>query len=264
MTCRNASAKEVVIWRVTDWPPFYILSGQDIGNGLYDNIIKLLADAMPEYEHKRVNMNTDRVLLEMSRGRNVCHPSVLPNTDATLSVVNSILLPHRIIINKSHPGIARLSNPISLDLLLANNWLKGGVTPRRYTEAINNIVEQHAFRDHLHNSPNYSTTIKNVLLGRLDYTIEYTPIISYTAKQLSITNNTTSLEVLETKNNPFLLVHIACPKNNWGEMMIAKINKILIAESKKEDFLTFRIQWYDEKDQQLLKLYYEQNYFIDK
>ncbi len=259
-----STAKEMVLWRVTDWPPFYILAGADKGTGLYDQMIQMLALGMPEYTHERISMNTDRVLLEMDRGTKVCHPSVLPNTDATLSVINSILLPHRIILITDSPGLAKLGDPTSLDILLADKWLLGGVTPRRYTDTLNEIVKKHAFREHLHNSPNYMVLIKELLHKRLDYIIEYPPIISYFARQLNMENNTTSLGIVETLDTPFLLVHIACPKTDWGRMMIAKIDNILMVESPQANFLDFRLQWFDESSRKLLQNYYEQHYFNDK
>jgi len=56
-----AQGKEEVVWRVLDWPPFYILEGQDQDNGLFDNMIQLIIEKMPEYDHKKIVMTTPRV-----------------------------------------------------------------------------------------------------------------------------------------------------------------------------------------------------------
>ncbi|WP_028863860.1 hypothetical protein [Psychromonas aquimarina] len=258
------TAKETVLWRVTDWPPFYILEGKDKGKGLYDEMITLLSRGMPEYTHVRKEMNTDRVRNEMNKGTKVCHPSVLFNTEGTLSVVNSILLPHRLIFQKNDSRLTKFNDPASLDILFADKEVRGGIIPRRYTAALNKITNKHSFRDHLYKTPHYKKVIKMLLHNRLDYIIEYTPIISYSAKQLGIENNTTSKEILETQDTPFLLVYVACPKTDWGQMMIDKINKILLSESKTSDFLNFRIRWYDNSSKKLLEKYYQEHYFNDK
>lgn len=180
----------------------------------------------------------------MEKGTKICHPSVLPNTKAVLSVTNSILLPHRLIVHQDSIDIRKFEQPISLDKLLGNSKFKGGVT-LRYTEELNVVVENHLLNKHLYNSPNYKNLISLVLQGKLDYIIEYDPIISYSAKLLGIKNSTINLELLETKNRPFVLVPVACPNTDWGRAIISKVNKILIAESKESDFLNFRMNWYN-------------------
>ena len=257
-------AKETVLWRVTDWPPFYILEGEDKGKGLYDKMIALLAAGMPEYNHETRQMNTARWLHEIEEGTQVCHPSVLPDTLATLSVVNSILLPHRVIFKKNAVEESKLRSPISLDELLANDSYQGGVSAKRYTDRLNKIVERHLFKSHIYESPNYKKIIALVLHGRIDYIIEYAPIIYYSAKNSGIESSTTSLEIFETRDTPYLLVHVGCPKTEWGEMMIKKINKILISESQKPNHINYLMNWYDENSQSLLKKYYKEHYFTDK
>jgi len=257
------NAKDTVSWRVTDWPPFYILDGENKGTGLYDKMIAMLSAGMPEYTHETIQMNTLRWTHEMEMGTKICHPSVLPNTKAVLSVANSILLPHRLIVHHESVDIKEFDQPVSLKKLLTNNKYRGGVT-LRYTAELNDIVEKHLLNKHLHNSPNYKNLISLVLQGKLDYIIEYDPIISYSAKQQKIENSTINLEIFETCNRPFVMVHVACPNTDWGKTIISKVNKILISESKKPEFLDFRIHWYDKNTQKLLESYYKDHYFFDK
>jgi len=209
-------------------------------------------------------MNNKRVLYEMNNGTNVCHPSALPNTKHILSVVNSILLPHRLIVQKDNPKGPKWIDPSSLEKTLANKKLSGGITPNRYTEKLNNIINDYASADYLYKSLDYSVLAKMILHNRLDYIIEYSPIISYISKLKSIANDTTSLRILENQKTPFLLVHVACPNTNWGRMMINKINKILVAESKQANFHDFRMRWYDTSSKKLLEQYYNEEYFKDK
>ena len=258
-----STAKDTVSWRVTDWPPFYILNGENKGTGLYDKMIAMLSAGMPEYRHKKIQMNTLRWTHEMEKGTKICHPSVLPNTKAILSVTNSILLPHRLIVHHESMAIKKIEQPVSLKKLLGNNKYRGGVT-LRYTAELNDIVEKHLLNKHLLNSPNYKNLISLVLQGKLDYIIEYDPIISYSAKQQRIENSTINLEIFETRNRPFVMAHVACPNTDWGKVIISKVNKILISESKKLNLLDFRIHWYDKNTQELLKNYYKDHYFIDK
>jgi len=257
-------SKETVIWRVTDWPPFYILDGQDKGKGIYDEIISMISRHIPEYDHQTVRMNTVRVRVQWSLGEKVCHPSVIVGEQFnTQSVVNSILLPHRIIVHKDKVNLLR-KDEVSLDQLLADTQHRGGVTPGRYTPLLNDVVKQHKGRKHLYLNPNYDRLIEMILLKRLDYIIEYPPIIAYTAKQMGLDNPTKSLGIQETKENSYLSVAVGCNKNAWGKAMIDKINQVLIKESQNPDFLESRLRWYDEPSRKILHKIYQDVYFKDK
>ncbi len=61
-------SKETIIWRVTDWPPFYILEGAQKGTGIYDELISMIARNLPEYNHQRVPMNTARARKQWALG----------------------------------------------------------------------------------------------------------------------------------------------------------------------------------------------------
>lgn len=257
------SAKETVAWRVTKWAPFYILEGSEKGKGLYDEMTTTVIKKMPEYNHVQQEMSTARVLREMKSGKKVCHPSVLPGTDATLSVLNSILLPHRLIMNNKKAGLFS-GSAVSLNQLLGDSRYYGGITQGRYSTELNDIVKNFEEEKHLYDFPIYDNLIKMLFKGRVDYIIEYPPIVTYMAKMLELKKSTVSLKIQETSKTPYLLVYFACPKNDWGKQMIAKINKILIEESKNSDFLEFRLRWYDESSRTYLKKVYQEIYFNDK
>jgi len=257
-------SKETVIWRVTDWPPFYILEGPDKGKGIYDEIISMISLHIPEYEHVTMRMNTVRVRAQWNLGEKVCHPSVIVGESFnTQSVVNSILLPHRIIAHRDKEGVLR-KDEVSLDQLLGDTQHRGGFTPERYTPLLNDIVKQHKGGKHLYFNPNYDRLIEMILLKRLDYIVEYPPIITYTAKQMGLDNPTKSLGIQETKDMSYILVAVGCTKNAWGRAMINKIDQVLKKESLNPDFLEPRLRWYDEPSRNILRKLYQDVYFKDK
>lgn len=238
-----ALSSETVIWRVTDWPPFYILEGQDKGKGIYDELIKLISGKIPEYKHETVQMNTDRVRAQWKLGRKVCHPSVIAGQGRIEeSVINSILLPHRIIANKATWNVLN-SDSVSLNQLLVDVRFQGGVTPGRYTPELNDIVQRHADNNHLYTNPNYDRLIEMLLLNRLDFIIEYPPIITYTARRMNLDNPTVSLGIEEISDMSHILVVVGCNQNDWGKAMIERINQILIEESQSPNFLESRLRW---------------------
>jgi len=257
-------SKETVTWRVTDWPPFYILEGPDKGKGIYDEIISMMSQHIPEYDHVTMRMNTSRVRAQWRLGDNVCHPSVLVGeTINTQSLVNSILLPHRVIAHREQASLLS-KDEVIVDQLLADTRFRGGVTPGRYTSTLNNIVERHKELRHLYKHPNYERLIKMLFSKGLDYIIEYPPIITYTAKQMGLDNPTKSIGIQETKEEPYILVAVGCTKNAWGKAMIDKIDQVLKQESQHPDFLESRLKWYDEASRKILRKLYQDLYFKDK
>ena len=259
----SLSSKETIIWRVTDWPPFYILEGAQKGTGIYDELISMIARNLPEYKHKRVAMNTARARKQWSLGENVCHPSVIPENYSIHSVVNSILLPHQVIMHKDKVKLID-KDEVILEELLRNSQFRGGVTLGRYTKQLNNLVDKYKENTHLIKNPTYINLIKMLFVNRIDYIVEYSPIITFRAKQLEQENPTKSLVIQETQDNSKLMVVVGCTNNAWGRIIIDKIDNILKKESKNPDFLEFRLRWYDESSKKILRKFYQDFYFKDK
>lgn len=258
------SAKEVLLWRVIDWPPFYILYGKDKGQGIYDKLIDKIANALPEYEHRTIVMNTQRVLAELQKGTHVCHPSALSDTKAILSKTNSLLLPHRLIVDKLYNKIGKSQQSVSLNHLLTEQKINVGIANERYNEQLNKILKQHRKKSNLINQNNYNSLVKMFFRNRVEALIEYTPVIAYSKRILNEKMNHTSFAITELSETNYLPVHFACPDNKWGQSVIDKINKVLVEESKDDDYLDFRLKWYDAASRAVLKQYYVDDYLKDK
>ncbi len=260
----SLSAKEVLTWRVIDWPPFYILDGADKGQGLYDQLIKKIADALPEYQHRTMVMNTKRVLAELENGSHVCHPSALGDTIGVLSKTNSLLLPYRIIYDtEDKPEFAQYES-IALAAILQDKNYHIGIASDRYSSTLNNILAKHEGENNLINQNNYNSLIRMFFSKRIDALIEYPPVINYSKRLLDNTISNSSIAIQELSASEFLPVYFACPNNEWGKAVIEKINAFLVNESLTEDYLAYRLRWYDEESQKLLKRFYQKNYLLDK
>ena len=258
----HAESDEIT-WRIIDWPPFYIVDGPQAQQGLYDNIIHDLSMALSEYDHNLLEMSTPRALFEIQKGRKVCHPSALANTDAILSSVNSFLLPHRIIIKHDQAdNFVSLLNPdnsLSLKKLLQSNKF-GGLSKNRYTSSLNKIIDQYP-SSRFYKSPNYSSLVDMLIRERIDYILEYVPITQFAAGPH---NQLTSYAISETQDQHFIPVHIACPKNSWGKAVIKKINLALNKQMSAPDFIESRLRWFDSDSKKLLRKIYQQEYHKDK
>ena len=212
-------------------------------------------------------MNTRRALTEIQHGKNVCHPSALADTDALLSNINSFLLPYRIVYTADNIAIntnTPQKQSISLENLLRNDELIAGASIGRYSSEINILFKKHAQQEKLVKNNNYDGLIQMLLTGRIDFLVEYPPIITYSKKSHGSTTLTKSMAITELGDDKFLAVYFACPKNDWGKKVITQINIALLKESQNNNYLDYRLKWYDEESKQLLKKHYEASYFLDK
>lgn len=259
--------ESTIVWRVVDWPPFYILDGSQKNTGLYDSIVEFLIINMPEYQHVKRPMNTSRALYEIKQGKNVCHPSVLPDTQAHLSHVNSFLLPHRVVFNnhslhdiKKHVDH---NGRISLRSLFGSD-LHGGVAPGRYSDTINQLIGEYMEVANFSVTPKYDSLVKMLVNRRVDYIIEYDPVVAYFEKVRVIKEPVHSYGITEMGKETFLPVHIGCPNNDWGRKVIADVNRVLSVEFSTPDFLGKRLRWYNDESLNKLRAIYQEYYTLDK
>ena len=260
--------QETVIWRTTDWPPAYILSGPNKGQGLYDELIALFETYMPEYQHRKIEMNTIRFLQQMrtpEKHTTICHTSMIEREakDIThMSIPNSLLLAHKVIIRTDK--IDELKNitgdptTMSLKKLIHYKKLRGGIASfgthtflkpyeKRRNEFPNLVYIPEAYKQLMH----------MLFQGRIDYIIQYAPIVTYFEETLKFKGTTTAINITETKNTPYIKVHTACSKNDLGERVITKINALLKDAKQAPKITNIRLRWYEKHDQIQLKQYYK-------
>ena len=135
-------------------------------------------------------------------------------------------------------------------------WI--GTSYGRYPKKLNAIIGNHLNKKNVINLPNYVSLIKMLFSGRVDYVIEYPSIMAFFEKNLSSSGMVTGLNIKETENIPYVLVRVGCPKTDWGRKVIDKVNKILLRDRKKEEYLEPLLRWYGEEDQKKLKELYNQ------
>ncbi|WP_281557982.1 TIGR02285 family protein [Thalassomonas sp. RHCl1] len=265
---QESKATDKITWRTIDWPPFYILDAENKGQGIYDQLISKLASGLPEYKHYRLKMNTIRAQKLLSAGKKICHPSTIKKTENQenfqLSLLNSIVLPHRIIIRASKADLLPKGKSLSLKALFKINSLRIGVSEDSYTQTINHIVNQNKNQPNVLINNNYDVLITLLLNNRLDVIIQYPVVFSYRARQAAVSDKFLTYLIDEEAASSYIPVYIACPKNEWGKKLITKINKILIEESLSPSFLHSRLYWYGEEEKAILRRFYREFYFIDK
>jgi uncharacterized protein (TIGR02285 family) len=241
------SAQETTItWKISNWPPVYILEGPYAAQGAGDALIRFYAKRMPEYRHKTSNMSITRFYHEAQQGSRVCNVAGFPINGVLASLPNSVIVPHHIIIRRDKADLLTSTDQVSLKQLLSDQRLTAGLTRGRYGKLLNPIIDSQKESAHITHIPEYNNIIKMLFAGRIDYTIEYPPVIRYFEKLHDRDNEVLIIPIDEVvAAKPFLTAFVVCPQNQWGEQVIARVNRIIREERNSYRYREILLRWYD-------------------
>ena len=256
-------AKDTIVWAVADRPTSYILEGQDKGRGVVDEVYSVLFQNISDYDHKTDVMNFARILEQMDKGEKQCACGFRkPEREIVgyFSIPAIIALPFSVVAKKGRlDEIYGDGESISLKNLLENKKLKGGVTKKRSYGDITQMIIEHEKKGTLYVQSSTRNLMKMLAAERLDYIIEIPSFTRYIAKQLNNEDLFTTYAIKET-NNKVLIAHIFCTKNEWGRVVIDRIDNVLRKERKSSDYIEILERWYDEKSRKLIREYYKNNF----
>lgn len=248
-----AEAKETINWVRISFPPFLVLEdGQASGPGV--DIEKVLRENMPEYEHGSTNSNIKRLHALLEKGDPCACADYLIRTPAFedkyyYSTAPTMLTPtHRIITLKRNREKFGAGVRLSLERLLEKRALRLGVAAdRSFGKEIDDILKAHSGVENIyaHYSPTSSEVLIQMLLaGRVDYIIEYPPIVQYFEKKLQITEEL-AIYAIEEKSQLWTTGWLACTKNEQGKQVIEKADTILPRFLLTEPFYQGAMQYID-------------------
>ncbi len=258
-----AWGKDVITWAVTDWPPVYILPGEKVPQDLVrqgwaDHIIDALGRAMPEFEHRRVLMNAERVHSMMDSGAHVCYATVIltPERDKThYFTYANFAEPRRLIVPAALADkLAQKDGTVSLAALLTERKYKGLLVAQRSYGAALDAVLQQAGSGAIGRltSPDMGRNLLHMLLaGRMDYTVEYPSILDYQRRLDPRFGGLTALPIAEDTN--LTRDGVACPRNEWGKDVIARMDAALAQLAIDPAYRAARLRWLDPALQEGLK-----------
>jgi len=254
---------ETVEWVVADRPTSYILDGPDKGKGAVDGLYALLFRYLPEYEHKTINMTFGRVLQTMKSGQNLCAVGFRDQERekvAYFSIPAIISLPFAVVAKKGRiEQFYGDIDSVSIEKLLADKRLRGGVMQKRSYGDIDGIIKKYEESRVLHTLTPNSDIVQMLLSDRLDYVIEIVSFAKYRAKHSGKEKEITSFPIREYRQQ-VLVAHVFCTKNEWGRQMIQKINQIIRRERTSPSYIEFMERWYDDRSRRIIRKYYNENF----
>jgi len=234
-----AQAKERLLWLVRDLPPFTIFEGAEKGQGVIDQMLPLLIQQMPEYDHAIVRVNRARGI-QMLQDPNsfTCDPTLLwtPErakfvhfSEPTLGVMSGGLVIHK-------QGEARLApfldgQQIDLKGLLSATQLKLGIVAERsYSTQIDDILRQlpdTVFNRHYGNDATASL-LQMQRLGRLQLVLGYWPEVRYLIQQQGGSLDEYQFHPIQGVIR-YQFLHVGCSDSPLGREAVAHIDQLLPA-----------------------------------
>jgi len=250
-------------WFVQDWPPYHFIRGDNKREGVNDKIISYIHQKLPEYQIKWVNMSTQILEESMERGDKVCRIDLFKTAEREKFIYfsknpTSIDLSLRVFVHEKTYQKKGYKNSVSLNELLNDKSMDGFfIHSRSYGNSLDTIIHSHAYKDDkLVKQSSSKSQIKRFMKGRLDYIVEYSPVVTYYAQEFKSKAPIRSIAIDETPE--FVLSYLGCTKNAWGKSVVDKIDTILNDALQDSEYRALLEQWHSPSNAEILRQYYSE------
>lgn len=234
-----ANAKERLLWLVRDLPPFTVFEGTEKGQGVIDQMLPLLIEQMPEYEHSVIRVNRARGLQMLQDPSSfTCDPTLLWTAERAKFVHFSQpmlgVLSSGVVVRKN--GQALLApyldgQQVDLKGLLGNTRLKLGIVAERsYSSQVDEILRQlpdSAFSRHYGNDAT-ANLLQMQQLARLQLVLGYWPELRYLIQQQGGSPADYQFHPIQGVSH-YQFLHVGCSDTPLGRTAISHIDQLLPA-----------------------------------
>lgn len=247
-------------------PPYMIQNGPAQGQGYGDQVERLIQEHLPEYTHHRLYTNVVRHFDMFKRGDKVCSIGLYrtPERETFLafSIPSLLTMPPALIVRADKLRQLGLANGCSLvELLQDKNFRLGFSKDRSYGMQVDLALQKYGDRDNLTRfsgqelGENY---YKMLMLDRIDGLLGLPEEAVYRAEQMGIRDKIATLMLQENQQSfAQWYCNIACPKNQWGEEVIQKINKVLLKIRPSEPYRQAYERWLDKNSRPYFRKVYD-------
>jgi uncharacterized protein (TIGR02285 family) len=264
----SASEPDSITWAVYDMAPSYFVPRtpdyKKLGDGIGDNLLKLLIGALPEYDHKFSLMTMPRVMIEMQANNPLCVLNVQLTPERAKVAYSTPLLitpgPELVLrrqLLRQHP---QWKSGVSLSALSHDPTLNGQYQAgRSFGAKLDEIVRSATNLNlKLNGSASAINALRMIDLGRSDYTIEYPELVKLGIQNKDISDNVTTVPILEA--NPFVDSYVLCTRSDWGLTTMRRIDAALHRLASKPEYRRSLEKWLQKDELQVHKNEYERFY----
>ena len=256
----NADQKPVVVWAIIPYAPIHIIDGEFKGQGIADNYVRAVQQAIPDYQHINQVMTPARAWqLIASSSDLVCHPTAL-KTQAREQVGYfshaTIVTPVIRVLMRKTDWKSHLNSRNNLrfdEYIDANPGNFGIVRLRSYGQLIDDAIEQGLVAQNrlMYTSGRYgSRQLFEMLLNkRIDMMLEYPWVSAYFASvdkdglSKSAEEELVSLTISDFPGHT--PAYVACSKTQSGRQFLNKLDQFIKARIPEQDNRKRMKRWLD-------------------
>jgi uncharacterized protein (TIGR02285 family) len=257
-------SKPVITWYKQNIPPFFISEGifKDKGSG--DSLQSFFESKLPEYSHTSIYANTSRSIESAITAKSFATFGLFETPERKKFLLFSepfaTLSPPKLIFKTENrfkfKNFYNNYGYLDLEKLITQSNLKIGILDERfYSSYIYNIIKKHYTNKNIVKTFSinaYTAQIEMLLLDRLDCIIEFPDVVEYTSITKSLNLNYDSIEFYS--DSPYYYISVAVNKNKDNYILLQKINKIILENRYRDEYLNILTSW--TKDKKSYKSFY--------
>lgn len=249
-----------VIWASLDFPPFQIVDGPHRGSGSFDGLRDLLVREIRDAEHELITMSFARREDELRNGTLLCSPGMFRTPVRERYLIYSkpalIHLDNRLVFLARNAARFPPGAKIDLERVFKDERLKGGIiVGRSFAPNIDALVRRHGGSANLQmRGLKPSHMIELLLKGDIDYTIMFPHEAAFLEQQAGGKDLLSNRPIAGVP--PYIVTHVACTRSEWGERVVARVDRILREQRNRPEYRQLSERWYSPADQGLIRRYY--------
>ncbi|WP_374073387.1 TIGR02285 family protein [Bdellovibrio bacteriovorus] len=243
-------AKVSIPWAVTDWSPYYILKGPQLGEGRLDRLKKIIAERLPGHQFVDVYADMPRTVELWGLGKNICTGSALKTPEReklAYFTAFTFQVPHEyLIVTGKSEVFRRMPDQPSLKEILSQKNLRGVFTENRsYGLTIDSMIQMAAKPPsnikQIRSSEGYLSVLKMIEKKRYDYTIEYESVVWDFNERILPARALYAKPLKESY--PSMVIYFACTKNEWGKKIVQQIDEALQKAATSKEYQSAVESW---------------------
>jgi len=245
-----ASGAEIIRWMVTDFPPAFIVSGEEAGRGYGDQQIRVLVSLLPEFEHHTQTVTLTRASFETQHSDGVCVAQAVDSPDRRRSMIFSERSfsagSAQLVTAGANSGQFRRflndNGEIRLELLLADDSKKGAISAARYYAGSIQELAAISPAGNIERLMSEPQLFKLLQASRVDYIFASPWEVPFNERQYAM-----PLTAIPVAGMPSTVsYHVACFDGQLGRKVMSRINRALSRDEAWRSFLEPIRQWWDE------------------
>lgn len=262
-TAEAEPPNEHAMWNEMDFAPHFILEGPYKGQGFGDKVIPILFEALPEYKHSTFTSNTAQSIERAKKFQNICVINFIHTPEREAHFYYSqpyiFVLPNGVIVREEEKArfdkYINEKGEISLEAVLKDKDLRFGVSGKTaYGKGVDPIISKNKGNPNVIERFGKDLTeglLQMLDLKRIDYMLTYPDMRGFLTKKYDIKTKLRYIPVAEMPDNYLLEAHIACTRNNWGQKLVAKVDKLIKETDLIDKTAEYYSYWLDENDKKI-------------